>query len=91
MTGSTEKAVDGSEPDYPDPRRLWRPFDVFCVVVLAVILSAVLWVGLSSGLDYVHIGRSGCEFSHDGFHAMDLHCGTGMSGAGSPSGVVPGG
>jgi len=72
-------------------REMWRPFDVFCAVVVVMVIVTVAWVGLSSGTDYVHIGNSGCVISHDGFNDMHLRCGTGMSGGGQSSVPVVGG
>jgi len=74
----TEEAL--GEAHERELRKLWLDKDVFYTVVLAVVLFAALWVGLSSGLDYVHIGRSGCVFVHDGYSQMHLQCGTGLSG-----------
>jgi len=72
-------------------REMWKPFDVFCVVVVVMFIVTAAWIGLSTGTDYVHIGNSGCVISHDGFNDMHLQCGTEMSGSGPSSVPAVGG
>jgi len=89
-----EVADDPAQADQPEAaererelRDMWLSKDVFYAMVLAVILFATIWVGVSSGIDYVHVGRSTCAFSHDRFSQMDLKCGTDpTSNSGDPSG-----
>jgi len=91
MTKAGKVAEAVEEPDEREHERelhkMWRPMDVFCAVVLTVVVCTALWIGVSSGYDYVHVGRSACVFAHDRYSHMDLKCGTDPVGnSGVPSG-----
>jgi len=77
--------VDTAPPDR-ELHKMWRPFDVLSAVVVSVVFCAVLWVGLTTGVDYIHIGHRGCTFSHDGFSHIQWQCGTGNTGSSVPVG-----
>ncbi len=94
QVAETVEEPDQSGKRAPVSPKMWPSKDVADAALLAILLFAAIWVGVSSGTDYVHVGRSECVFSHDRFSHMDVQCGTepiGNTGAATGnSGVVSG-